>query len=234
MTKNEAPGDVVIACSGPKEQSRRSQLFRVIDRFRRDEAGAFAMVAAFALPVFVGAAAFGTEEGLLLYKQRQMQHAADSSAVSAAAAYVAGNSSIVTQADSVATSYGFADGKNSTTVIVNQPPKSGPNQNNNQAIEVIITQNQPRLFSSIWGAAPVAVTARAVALPHDQACVLALDRSATSAISAQGSVNINLVQCAIDDDSVDGSAMVVAGSATVSAQFVGVVGGISGTQGSRL
>src|SRR5437868_10922289 len=118
MTNDESSVDFMIARCGAKEQSRRSQLFRLIGRFRRDETGAYAMVAAFALPVLVGAAAFGTEEGLLLYKQRQMQHAADSSAVSAAAAYIAGNSSIVTQADSVAASYGFTDGKNSTTVTV--------------------------------------------------------------------------------------------------------------------
>ena len=94
MTNDESSVDFMIARCGAKEQSRRSQLFRLIGRFRRDETGAYAMVAAFALPVLVGAAAFGTEEGLLLYKQRQMQHAADSSAVSAAAAYIAGNSSI--------------------------------------------------------------------------------------------------------------------------------------------
>jgi hypothetical protein len=184
---------------------------------------------ALALPVVLGAAAFGTEEGLLVYKQRQMQHAADSSAVSAAAAYTAGSTNVATHADSVAASYGFVTSTNST-VTVSQPPQSGPNQNNTQAIEVIITQSQPRLFSSLWGAAPVPVSARAVAVAQDQGCVLALDSTASNAFSAQGSVGVNLVNCALYDNSNNAQAMSLGGSATLSTQFVGVVGGISGSQ----
>ena len=205
-----------------------SRLSHLIHRFGRDEAGVYAVVTALALPVLVGAAAFGTEEGLLLYKHRQMQHAADSSAITAAVGFVAG-SGITAQADSVAANYGFVAGSNAT-VIVNQPPTSGPGQNNPLAIEVIISQGQPRLFSSLWGKDPIMVTARAVALPQDEVCVLALDPTASGAFMAQGSVDVSLVNCAVDDDSSDASAMSVGGSSRVSAQFVGVVGGISGTQ----
>jgi hypothetical protein len=60
--------------------------------------------------------------------------------------------------------------------------------------------------------------------------VLALNQTASGAFSAQGSVSVTLVKCAIDDDSNASDAMSVSGSAAVSAQFVGVVGGISGTQ----
>ncbi|HEX3432375.1 MAG TPA: pilus assembly protein TadG-related protein [Rhizomicrobium sp.] len=213
----------------PRRPGRRENVLRLLAHFLRNDSGAYAIFVGLALPVLVGAAAFGTEEGLLLYKHRQMQHAADSGAVSAAAAYVMGNSSVVTQADSVAASYGFVTGSNAT-VTVNQPPTSGPNLNNAQAIEVLISQNQPRLFSGIWGAGPIAVSARAVALPEHQACVLVLDRNASGAFSAQGSVNINLVNCAINDDSGDAQAMAIGGASTVSAEFVGVVGGISGRQ----
>jgi Flp pilus assembly protein TadG len=187
------------------------------------------MITALALPVLLGAAAFGTEEGLLLYRHRDMQHAADSSAMSAAAAFSAGATNVTTQANSVAASYGYVTGSNST-VTVSQPPTSGPNRGNAQAVEVIINQSQPRLFSSLWSAAPVPVTARAVSIPQNQSCVLALNRTANSAFSAQGSVNINLVKCDIDVDSRDSQAMSIGGSAQVSAQFVGVVGGISGSQ----
>jgi Flp pilus assembly protein TadG len=215
---------------GPGCPKQRKNLFRLAAQFGRDTSGVYAIITALALPVLVGAAAFGTEEGLLFYKHRQMQHAADSSAFTAAAAYLAGETNIVTHADAVAASYGFVAGSNAT-VTVNQPPQSGPNVNDTQAIEVIISQGQPRLFSSLWGAAPIAVTARSVSKAQDQACVLALDHSASGAVSAQGSVNINLVKCAIYDDSNNAQAMSVGGAAKVSSQFVGVVGGIAGSQG---
>src|SRR5205823_9632920 len=48
--------------------------------------------------------------------------------------------------------------------------------------------------------------------------------------SAQGSVNVNLTQCALYVDSSNAQALSLGGSATVSTQFVGVVGGISGSQ----
>src|SRR5207253_4108108 len=120
-------------------------------------------------------------------------------------------------------------GSNST-ITVNQPPTSGPNLNNPKAIEVIISQSQPRLFSSLWGKDPIMVTARAVALPREEACVLALDQAASGAFKAQGSVDVSLVNCAVNDDSSDANAMSVGGSSRVSAQFVGVVGGIAGTE----
>jgi Flp pilus assembly protein TadG len=207
----------------------RSRLFALVKRFGRDDAGVYAVITAIALPVLVGAAALGTEEGLLLYKHRQMQHAADSSAVSAAVSYTAGAPSISTQASAVAAEYGFVNGANAT-ITVDQPPQSGPNQNNRKAIEVIISQNQPRLFSSIWNTTPVTVAARAVAVSREDVCVLALDRTASGAFAAQGSVNVSLVNCAVDDDSDHQNAMSVGGASQVSAQFVGVVGSISGTQ----
>src|SRR5438132_12563671 len=130
-------------------QIRKSHWSSLIRRFGRDETGVYAVVTALAMPVLVGAVAFGTEEGLLLYKHRQLQHAADSSAITAAVGFAAG-AGIVAQADSVAADSGFMTGSNST-ITVHQPPTSGPNLNNPKAIEVIISQSQPPLFSSLLG-----------------------------------------------------------------------------------
>ena len=215
--------------SGHENVSGRKHFAQLLKAFGRNDSGAYALVMALALPVVVGAAAFGTEEGLLFYKHREMQHAADSSAATAAAAYTAGSTNVATHADAVAASYGFKSSTNAT-VTVNQPPTSGAYKNDAQAIEVIITQTQPRLFSSLWGAASVPVTARAVSVPQIEGCVLALDGTATGALSAQGSVNISLVKCAVYDDSSNAQALAMGGSATLSAQFAGVVGGISGSQ----
>src|SRR5690348_6621957 len=137
-----------------------------LHRFRRDDSGGYVIIVALAMPVLVGIAAFGVEQGVLVHKQKVMQHAADSAAVTAAVAITAGaTDNGAVQAKAVAANYGFRSGigvTNSAAVAVNAPPTSGPNIGNRWAIEVIISQPQTRLFSSIWGSADYPVTARAV------------------------------------------------------------------------
>ena len=134
----------------------------LLRRFAADKSGAYLIITAVAMPVVVGAAAYGTEEGLLLYKQKQMQHAADSAATTAAVAVSAGaNDNGTAQANGVAQSFGFTANVNSTTVAVNSPPTTGAYTSNRQAIEVQISQPQSRLFSMLWGSPTYSVAARA-------------------------------------------------------------------------
>src|SRR6476661_8901392 len=96
---------------------------KLFKRFAQDKSGNYAIIAALAMPVLVGVAAFGTEEGLLLHNQKSMQHAADSAAATAAVAVTAGaNDKGRLQARSVASSYGYVDGAaDQTRVFVNSP-----------------------------------------------------------------------------------------------------------------
>jgi hypothetical protein len=72
------------------------------------------------------------------------------------------------------------------------------------------------------------LSARAVATPQGQPCVLALNRTASASYSEQGTAAVKLVNCAIIDDSSSPTAVSLGGGGTVSTTFVGVVGGISG------
>jgi Flp pilus assembly protein TadG len=86
-------------------------------------------------------------------------------------------------------------------------------------------------FMGVLGVSNVTIGSRAVALktPGDGlGCVLALDRYASGAITAQGSTTVNLNGCSMYDNSSSASAMTVGGSARITALSVGVVGGISG------
>src|SRR5205807_8721013 len=58
---------------------------------------------------------------------------------------------------------GFPNGS-TATVTVHIPPTSGPFQNKVGYAEVIITYNQPRHFSALWGSQTLPVQARAVAI----------------------------------------------------------------------
>lgn len=204
----------------------RARLAALFLRFLHDRSGSYTIVAGLTMPALIGFAGLSTEYGLWMYSHQAMLSAADSGAVSAAAA---GNS-FSAEADAVIGSYGFVAGVNGVTVTVNQPPQSGNYMTRPGAVEVIVQQQQPRLFSGIYDATPVTIRARAVAVrTGGSACVLALDRTASAAVSAQGSASVSLQGCSLYDNSNDSSALSVGGSATLSTTFVGVVGGVFGS-----
>ena len=207
---------------------RRCANVTLLQRFMASNSGSYAIMGALMLPVLVGGAAFGVETGTLLYKQKSMQHAADSAAMSAAVAVAnSANDDGKAQGNAVAANYGFI-ATGSTSVAVNSPPTQGASINNRQAIEVVISQPQARLFSSIWGSASYPLSARAVAIPQGQPCILALNKTASGSYSQQGSVTANLVNCSVLDDSSSASALSIGGSAQLATTFAGVVGGIAG------
>lgn len=213
-------------CLTPAPRKRAGET--LLRRFLADKSGSYAILGALMLPVLVGAAAYGVETATLLHKQKGMQHAADSAALTAAVAVTTGaNDNGAVQARAVAASYGFP-AAGTINVAVNSPPAGGPNISNRQAIEVIISQPQPRLFSAIWGSSAYTVSGRAVAIPEGQPCILALNKTASGSYSQQGSVTANLINCSVLDDSSSASALSVGGSARLSTSFAGVVGGISG------
>ncbi|XSC45438.1 hypothetical protein ACF1BQ_004785 [Bradyrhizobium sp. RDT10] len=154
-----------------------------------------------------------------------MQSAADSGAVSAASA----GSNLNVEANAVTAAYGYANGVNNVTVTVNQPPSTGNFATNPQAVEVIVGQPQPRLLSALFGTGPVPIAARAVAVPNaGTGCVLALNSGASPAVNLSGTNKVNLIGCNLYSNSSANPSMNVGGSATIAANYVGVVGGISG------
>ena len=62
-------------------------------------------------------------------------------------------------------------------------------------------------------------------------CVLSLNPSAAGAATAHGSTKVNLNGCSLYDNSSNDTALTVGGSASVHADFVGVVGGLGSTSG---
>jgi Flp pilus assembly protein TadG len=197
----------------------------LLRRFRRDQSGSYIIIAALVMPVLVGTAGLGTEVGWWLYTHKNMQSAADSAAVSAATA----GSNLNAEADTVTALYGFTNGTQNVTVTVNQPPSTGNYASSPQAVEVIISQPQPRLLSALFGTNPVPITARSVAMPNaGTGCVLALDPTASSAVTVSGSNQLSLINCNLYSDSNASPSLNVKGSASVSANQVGAVGDISG------
>jgi len=205
-----------------------------LSRLWRDKSGNYVMITALMAPVLLGGAGLATEGGLWYYVHQSVQGAADSSALSAAnMASLNAVRSPTTQARSVAATYGYVDGTAGAVVTVNRPPATGAYTGNNQAIEVIVTTQQPRLLSAIFANGAVTLSGRAVALPGNAGtgCVLSLNPAASGGVTSKGTSGITLNQCSVYDDSSDGSALVNGGSATIDALSVNVVGQISGGAG---
>lgn len=206
----------------------------LVARFGRDQSGNYVIIIGLLMPVLVGVVGLGTDYGIWSYTHRVMQSAADSGAVSAATAHAAGNTEgLTTQANAVASKYGFINGQGDVNITVNRPPQSGNNTKNLNAIEVIIKQSTKRSLSAVLQPQQFDITARAVAigLGDGKGCVLALNGAASGASTTQGGANINLKSCSLYDNSSDASALTVGGSATLNALSVNVVGGISGQSG---
>ncbi|MGH6840007.1 MAG: TadE/TadG family type IV pilus assembly protein [Methylocella sp.] len=196
----------------------------------RDRSGAYGVMFGLMAPFFIAALTLGTETGRWYSIQQTMQGAADSSAISAAVGFNAGNTNVALQGTAAAASNGFVNGSNSTTVTVNQPPLSGPNVATPGAVEVIIKQPQKLLFSSLFLKSPVVVQGRAVAVADSGIpCLHALNGllgiPIAPGITEAALANVLADQCNIADNSPSPLALTVAALANMTAQKINVVGG---------
>lgn len=199
-------------------------------RFRSDQTGSYAIITALTMPTLLGLVGLGSEVGLWYYNHQHMQSAADSGAISAATAYsIQGNTTgLTTQAQAATAAYGFVAGANNVVVTLHQPPASGPYTSTPNAVEVIVSQPQTRLLSSLFSSNQLTISARAVALSKGLGCVLSLDTTASGATLIKGTSAVNLSGCSLMDNSNNSSALTLNGGGTLSALSVNVVGDVSG------
>jgi Flp pilus assembly protein TadG len=193
-----------------------------------DRSGASAVVIALAMTGVLGLAGLGTEVGMWYVSKRTMQAASDSAAYSAAMAEYNGETKAqyTREAKSVAGSYNFVDDTNNTTVTVNSPPTKGNYTTDSNAVEVIITQQQPIVVSGLFLGGPTTVATRSVALTGTPGagCVLALDGASIDDIFNNGNTTINLIGCDLYDNSPNNCALNLVGSANLTANGAFIVG----------
>jgi Flp pilus assembly protein TadG len=206
----------------PALGARANELLR---RFRRDSAGAVAVIVAITAPVLIGAMGLGSEAGYWYLTQRKVQSAADTAAHGAARRMAVGDD--VAQMTEIAEYLAGRSGvdMDAASVMVNRPPISGGFAGNGSAVEVTVTETVPRLFTAIWTMEPVPITARAVALVQSggTGCVLALSDT-EGAITVSGSSESTLSLCDMVSNAT-GTAFIMSGSgSSVSANCIQTVG----------
>ena len=205
-------------------------LARGIDRTSHllvgDRSGAVMIFGAIALAALTGFAGLAVDAAVWETSKLNMQGAADAAAYSAAIALAAG-SNPTTNAKGVTAQMGLVDGQAGVAVAVNRPPTQGKYAGNSQAIEVIVSAPEQTYFSKLYLSSTPIGAARAVALRGvgGSSCVLALDGSASGAVSAQGSTQVDLAGCNLQVDSSSSSAVSLGGNSALTADALSVDGG---------
>lgn len=206
-----------------------SNLRRALSHLKGDDKGNVAIVSAFLLPLVVGGAGLSVETSYWYFKNLELQGAADSAAFAAGIERRSGADKEAAESAALlaATENGFDPALG--TISVNLPPVSGTFVGQADAVEVKLESKAERFFSAIFNDTPVDLTARAVARftkAHD-ACVLALNRTASTAASFTGSANATFSGCTVMSNSSAGDAINVQGAAGLTADCLISVGDVS-------
>ncbi|HEY4030432.1 MAG TPA: pilus assembly protein TadG-related protein [Caulobacteraceae bacterium] len=194
--------------------------------------GNVALLFALLLPMAVGGAGLATEVGVWYHRRLELQGAADAAAYAAAVDMRAGATQTAFTAEALAAAKASGFDSTQGTLTVNWPPLSGSHQTSN-AVEVLISENVPRFFSSLFINTALIENTRSVTITQNasNACVLALDTTASGSVTFSGSSNISLTGCSVMANSVSSTAITAQGATSVQADCLITVGGVSLTSG---
>lgn len=197
--------------------------------------GNVAMIFALALPIVVGGAGFGVETTFWYYRSLELQAAADAAAHAGAMERRAGGDEtrVTEVAVMAATDNGFRASTGSAEV--HAPPTSGPSAGGD-AVEVILAETAERFFTRMFMEQDVGLTARAVATfrTASNACVLALDPTASRAAQFSGNTQVSLTGCSVMANSRAADAVSLRGSARLSVNCLISGGGAEVGTGATL
>lgn len=200
----------------------------------RDEDGQALIITALCMTCLFGFAALAADVGIMLREKRLVQSAADSAAIAGALEVNLDPANVSTAAQAAATQNGFTNGTGGATITVNGPPlgpQYGPYAGQANAVEVIISQNQPTLFMGLFGFFSMNPTARAVAVNGGAAngCMTITNTSASPAMNLQGNFDLTTPNCGIVVDSSAAGALQFTGAGgSLTAGSVGVAGTCTG------
>src|SRR5258705_6444779 len=205
-------------------------LAAIVSRWRQSQSGNIAIISGLALPALVGFCGLGVDAGYWYFRQRDLQGAVDIAAYNATLALRSGatTSAITYGASGDAAFNGWNPGQG--TIVVHTPPTSGTHQTTN-AIEVILTETEPRFFSAIFTQTPVNASVRAVGsyASSGVACLLALNKTAHKALQFWGNNTTTMNGCNVMSDSFASDRIGIGGSSTLTAPCAISAGGVSVT-----
>jgi hypothetical protein len=195
-----------------------------LQKLWRDPRGNALAIAGAALPLVVGSAGLASDTIQWTLWKRQLQRAADSAAMAGvyariqSADYAAAVNRDLTHNSHVGIT---------TTVTPNSPPPTGAFATDANAVRVSLAVQKSLSFSSMFmSAAPtITATATATVVPSGTYCVISLENTAATGITATGSASVDM-GCGMITNSTSMTAAVATGASAVIASPIAAVGGI--------
>jgi Flp pilus assembly protein TadG len=224
-------GDMAGRRTGPSNYSPRAPrqaLWNCLDHFiRRDRHGGALVIVGLALPVLLGMTALSVDLGLWYKFRRDYQTASDAAAIGAAWQRLKGKGGLYETAKSDAARNGVIVG-GASKLEVNNPPTSGQYAGEPEAVEVVVTVAESTMLSSLVYSGSVTNVVRAVGLIEitGQACVLALNSTAPSALKVWGNTNVEAKKCVLGSNSNASNAIDIGGSSQLTAETLWSAGGV--------
>lgn len=211
-------------------------MFGFLKKLWRDRRGNALVLAGAALPLIVGSAGLASDTIQWALWKRQLQRLADSGAEAGVYAKIAGNtvdncSNVSSATYSSPVAYTVKTGNHlpqTPTCTATNPPSTGSYTSDAYAVKVDVSMQRPLSFSGMFLSATPTIRASATAtiVPSGKYCVVSLENTATTGITATGSATVNL-GCGMITNSTSLSAAIATGSSTVTATPVAAVGGIN-------
>lgn len=193
---------------------------------RTGQRGFVLFTTAAVIVALIGFAGLVFDVGQLQYQRHLAQMAADAGALGGAKEWVITPGDVVQSATADVQTNGFSSGNNGATVQVNVPPLSGTYVGQTGAVEVIVSKTMSTSFMSVLGFPSMTVKARAVSRVGPSIyCVIALDPSASGALSVTGSSTVSTPGCAVMVDSSSSTALYNGNAACLTASEIDVTGG---------
>jgi len=210
-------------------------MFKFLKKIWRDRRGNALVIAGAALPLIIGSAGLASDTIQWSLWKRQLQRAADSAAMAGVFAKVQGQavgtcSNIATATYSNPVAYDLRKNEHLATVptcTVTNPPSTGSYTTDQYAVKVALSYQRTLAFSGMFMTAAPTITASATAtiVPSGKYCVISLENTATTGITATGNADVDL-GCGMITNSISMDAAVATGSSEVNASPIAAVGGI--------
>lgn len=208
------------------------RIYKVTTRFIRDESGGMITLTAFMFPMILGFAGLGIDATSWYMERRKLQNMADMGSLEGAHSsdYYIGD-----KLDPIVKTFLAKEGYDATTdtVVVSHPPVSGGFIGDMGFVEVTTSRKvnlyMLSAFYGLMGETPsITVSARAVAgdVVTGEQCIVALDESADSALSFDGTANVDAA-CGVASNSTSANAIDIAGTAKLTASPAQAVGDIA-------
>ena len=211
-------------------------MFKFFKKLWRDRRGNALVLAGAALPLIVGSAGLASDTIQWALWKRQLQRAADSASMAGVYAKVQGRS-VGNCTNIPGATYdqpvAWDLKKNShiwitPTCTVTNPPSTGSFTSDAMAVKVDLSVQKQLAFSGMFMSAAPTITASATAtvVPAGQYCVVSLENTSVTGITATGNADVDM-GCGMITNSTSMTAAVATGSSEVNASPIAAVGGIA-------